>query len=448
MKKTLFLLLTYGMFVSSYSQSVPGEPCCNVIGIDAVKSIVTVRDKTTGRLIQFKADAMDMRGLRIGDAVDFGVSKISAINGSTRTYGTFQPDYVEPCCNVVSIQVDGIAPCCNVVTLKNTATNKIFQLSVPKAVAATFKVGQAASIDAGNSLVVLQSSYGGSKGELNTYGYPMTSADINKNELEPCCNILSLNSADNTALIRNESTGRLYKFKADNMDMRSLKKGDAVSITTNKISAINGSTRTYGTFQPDYQEPCCGVVNIQVDGIEPCCNVVTIKNAATNKTFQLSVPKAVAATFKVGQAVSIDAGNNLAVLQSSYGGNNGEMNAYGYPVESGEGETNEGASSAKWVITPVTNMKGVLGRLDINFPADVERNILIYQPTDNKFITSVSRNDKTYTIAPGEYNFVLSSVPVENVPIQKGHETRLKAGFLIIVSEGNWHLYDETKEKA
>ena len=39
--------------------------------------------------------------------------------------------------------------------------------------------------------------------------------------------------------------------------------------------------------------------------------------------------------------------------------------------------------SDKWVITPVTNMKGILGRLDINFPADVERNILIYQPVDN-----------------------------------------------------------------
>ena len=43
--------------------------------------------------------------------------------------------------------------------------------------------------------------------------------------------------------------------------------------------------------------------------------------------------------------------------------------------------------SDKWVITPVINMKGVLGRLDINFPTDVERNILIYQQADNKFIT-------------------------------------------------------------
>jgi len=106
------------------------------------------------------------------------------------------------------------------------------------------------------------------------------------------------------------------------------------------------------------------------------------------------------------------------------------------------------SETEKWKVTPIPTMKGVLGRLDINFPQDVERNILIHQQADNKFITSVSRNDKTYTIAPGEYHFVLSSVPVENVPIQKGHETRLKAGFLNVVSEGDWHLYDDTKEKA
>lgn len=108
---------------------------------------------------------------------------------------------------------------------------------------------------------------------------------------------------------------------------------------------------------------------------------------------------------------------------------------------------NNTENSDKWVITPVTTMKGVLGRLDINFPADVERNILIHQQADNKFITSVSRNDKIYTIAPDQYRFTLSNVPVDNVPIQKGHETRLKAGFLNVVSEGDWHLYSDTKEK-
>ena len=103
--------------------------------------------------------------------------------------------------------------------------------------------------------------------------------------------------------------------------------------------------------------------------------------------------------------------------------------------------------TAKWVITPVPAMKGVLGQLDIKFPADVERNISIYQASDHKFITSVSRNDQSYTIAPGIYRFVLSTVPVDSVPIQKGHITRLKMGFLNVISEGPWSVYNETKEK-
>lgn len=115
-------------------------------------------------------------------------------------------------------------------------------------------------------------------------------------------------------------------------------------------------------------------------------------------------------------------------------------------AQPGISKKNNADVSEKWVITPVSNMKGVLGRLDINFPADVERDILIYQPADNKFITSVSRNDKIYTIAPGQYRFTLSNVPVDSVPIQKGHETRLKAGFLNVVSEGDWHVYSDRKK--
>lgn len=139
--------------------------------------------------------------------------------------------------------------------------------------------------------------------------------------------------------------------------------------------------------------------------------------------------------------------NDFAIVQSSYGNTNGQMASYGYPVTSGDGATGNANATAKWVITPFPAMKGVLGRLDINFPADVERNILIYQQSDNKFLRSVSRNDKTYTMAPGVYRFTLTNVPVENVPIQKGHETRLKAGFLDVVSEGDWHLYNESKEE-
>ncbi len=103
--------------------------------------------------------------------------------------------------------------------------------------------------------------------------------------------------------------------------------------------------------------------------------------------------------------------------------------------------------SEKWVITPVSTMKGVLGRLDINYPAGVDRWILYYQPADNKYMGSVGSNEKTFNISPGEYRFLITDVPVDNVPIQKGHETRIKMGFLNVVSEGGFYLYNDTKEK-
>ena len=109
--------------------------------------------------------------------------------------------------------------------------------------------------------------------------------------------------------------------------------------------------------------------------------------------------------------------------------------------------TSNANATDKWVITPVATMKGILGALDINFPAGVDRDIWIYQPADNKYVASVSKNAKSFPIAPGEYRFTISEVAIENVPIKKGHVTRLKSGFINIVSEGVWHINDETKEK-
>jgi hypothetical protein len=265
---------------------------------------------------------------------------------------------------------------------------------------------------------------------------------------EPCCSIIAMDIQKNLAVARDNTTGRLYQFNAGALDMKAVKLNDAVNVSSGKITSISGAKRTYVTVRPDYGTPCCSVVSIQVDYQEPCCGMVNIINNTTNTNLAISVPKQIAATLKKGQAVSMDGATGMAIVQSSYGNSNGQMASYGYPATSGDETTGNENATDKWVITPVTNMKGVLGRLDINFPADVERNILIYQPADNKYITSVSHNDKTYTIAPDKYRFTITNVPIENVPIQKGHETRLKMGFLNVVSEGDWHLYNETKEKA
>ena len=323
-------------------------------------------------------------------------------------------------------------------------------------------------------------------------------------EGEPCCNIIAMDVQKNLVIARDHTTGRLYQFKTDALDMKAIKKGDAVNIdaASKKITGISGAIRNYPVIEPNKAQPVgilatmridnaspindivtpktntatpiSNIVSIQLDNAEPITDIVTpkinnaqpvgkptVNNAGpingfaivtaqgkSGKTFQFKVPAAIAKTLKVGDPAYAEPINDFAIVQSSYGNSNGQMNSYGYPATSGEATSGNENATAKWVVTPVATMKGVLGRLNINFPAEVERNILIYQPADDKFITSVSRNDKTYTITPGVYKFTITNVPIDNVPIKKAHETRLKMGYLNVVSEGDWHLYDGTKEKA
>ena len=320
-------------------------------------------------------------------------------------------------------------------------------------------------------------------------------------------------------IARDHTTGRLYRFKTDALDIKAIKKGDAVNINlvSKKITAISGAVRNYPVIQPDKaepvgilatlrinnaepiasivspkinnaepvgkptinnEEPISEIVSIQIDNAEPVgkveintaepvgkptinnaepVGIITAKNKLTGKAFQFKAPAAIAKTLKVGDPVyaqpvnniridNVESINDFAIVQSSYG-SNGQMNSYGYPATSGEGTTGNANATDKWVVTPVATMKGVLGALDINFPAGVDRDIWIYQPADNKYVASVSKNAKSFPIAPGEYRFTISEVAIENVPIKKGHVTRLKSGFINIVSEGVWHINDETKEK-
>lgn len=293
---------------------------------------------------------------------------------------------------------------------------------------------------------------------------------------EPCCSIVGINPANNTVVAKNTTTGRLFVFKVDAMDIKAITLKDPVTTNGNlsTVAAVNGVARKYkiepineikinkaqpvgkpnisnaepaGLVQINYGQPCCSITDIRINNAQPCCNMVTAKNKTTGEIIRFKAPVYVARAVKVGDPVYIDPCCSFAIVQSSYQGG-GQMNSFGYPIESGEGNSQEN-STAKWVISPVTTMKGVLGRLNMNFPAGVDWNIWIYTQADNKMVNSFyqTHNTNMYNLSPGEYRLLLSNVPVENVPIQKGNETRLKAGFLNVISEGSWELYDELKEK-
>ncbi len=105
-------------------------------------------------------------------------------------------------------------------------------------------------------------------------------------------------------------------------------------------------------------------------------------------------------------------------------------------------------TNEKWESRSNEKIKADLGRINLNFPLGVIWSIDIYTPA-NKFITNRSVRGKQFfhDIAPGIYQFKINTIPVENVMIEGGKETRLKTGVLNMASPGHWMIYDDTKKK-
>lgn len=102
--------------------------------------------------------------------------------------------------------------------------------------------------------------------------------------------------------------------------------------------------------------------------------------------------------------------------------------------------------SLKWTVKQNTTLKGVSGRLVFDNPPKSTWILYIYNMADNKYITSYANvnNKGSVIVSQGAYRITINDVPVLNVPIKKGHDTKLKCGVLNVVSQSYWDLSDET----
>ncbi len=100
----------------------------------------------------------------------------------------------------------------------------------------------------------------------------------------------------------------------------------------------------------------------------------------------------------------------------------------------------------QWVITQNLLAKGATGKLFLNLPKEAETVITISQPVTERQV-SYSLNDHAFSLVPGIYDVTLSGSKVKGVPIQKGMDTRIKAGVLNVVATGTWTLFDEKKDR-
>src|SRR4030095_14222202 len=102
--------------------------------------------------------------------------------------------------------------------------------------------------------------------------------------------------------------------------------------------------------------------------------------------------------------------------------------------------------SLRWTVKPNVKLKGVSGRLVFDNPAKSTWILYIYNMADDKYITSYANvnNKGSVIVSQGKYRITINDVPVLNVPIKKGHDTKLKCGVLNVVSQSYWDLSDET----
>ncbi len=115
----------------------------------------------------------------------------------------------------------------------------------------------------------------------------------------------------------------------------------------------------------------------------------------------------------------------------------------GTPGINTSNNTNDSTNNKKWEIKANPSLKGATGRLLLNLPADAECFIYIYAYGDKKQLYGTSK-DRVFSLMPGLYDILISSASLQEVAIQKGMDTRIRAGILNISSSTAWELYDET----
>jgi hypothetical protein len=111
----------------------------------------------------------------------------------------------------------------------------------------------------------------------------------------------------------------------------------------------------------------------------------------------------------------------------------------------------------KWVITPMTGVSSAsIGRLNTYFIEDKERSFAVFLPSTTttppgEEAHSLPPDQKSYNLVAGKYHISLNGVPVWDLPVENGKETRITAGYLYISNLSDttsWELGSEPAGSA
>lgn len=98
--------------------------------------------------------------------------------------------------------------------------------------------------------------------------------------------------------------------------------------------------------------------------------------------------------------------------------------------------------SDKWEIIKMKS-KSSTGKLFVSLPQDAQWDMTIYASGSNK-VRSNTMLKKEFSLLPGSYDVEINHIRINGVPVQKGYNTRIKAGVMHVPTQESWTLYDET----
>jgi Cu/Ag efflux protein CusF len=379
-------------------------------------------------------------------ALAFVVALSLAVGGGRAQKRIPRTHPADPCCAITAIDAAR-----GLVTARDASSGQTFQFEVDsRRLLAGLKVGQKVYADFATKKV---SIYQGdpccqiiSLSDTGAGGLPAPDYGT------PCCDVIALDAAQGLATVRDTTTARTMQFRADATDLRTLKVGDrlAADMAGGKVFSVGAARRGYNLFEPDTATPCCNVVNVQPDPAVPCCEVVTAQNTSTGLTFQFTAGEALKNSLKVGQSVSLDPAGGYAFVQSAASGATGRAArsaTYSYPVRPAGGATPESAplSDKPWEVTPNPSLRGSTGRLVVNVPGDARLLLNIMKAGETNFIDSWY-GSKAGNFLPGSYDIKIWDARLRGVPVERGHDTRLRVGALSVpAGAATFEVYDETR---
>ena len=316
-----------------------------------------------------------------------------------------------------------------VVMARDTKTGRTFVFTVTADVAATLKPGDDVVADLGGMRVT------------SVKGAARTAQIREPDAIEPCCGVVAFatDSAALEALLRGlsgaEPTG------ANNAPNPNMDTGSALKSLLARVSNAEpvGATSATVDFRSLLRgsEPINGII----DPVEPVNGIALLRDLDSGAYHVVAVsgtpPPGVIGS---GATSSIDDKTGVALFRSN-------NQTYSHPLYRPSARSE---NKGPWVVTPDAALRGIQGRLVTNFPENTDgtgRQVYVFSPGTTEQV-SYQGTGGDHELIEGGYDVKIEEVTLKNVPIKRGHETRILVGALAFAARGQSFIaiFDATGE--